>query len=299
MGKKDQAMKQHSFFKIVPLVVLVLLVISVSAVACDNASHGATTVSLIETPSGVPSSIQAPQGSLAGTPEPASEPASEPAASPVPLVSRQNKLVAAIGENPDTVAWLYLPGTEIDDPVVQAADNDYYLQRTFEGEYSVWGCYFADSLNTLDSRANLDSNTVIYGHAYKNEDPDERKFTQLFKYLDPAFAEQNPYLYLALDGEDLAFQVAAVFFTDISFDYINPNPPQRDFHETIAAKNELLIDGLDFGPGDYVLTLSTCSHRYDVDNTRNHRLVVMAKLLPEGAAAREITITANPNPEKP
>lgn len=289
MGKKDQTMKQHSLFKIVPLVIIVLLVISVSAVACDTPSYGSTTASLTETPP------EAPRSSPAGTPEPASE----PAASPVPLVSRQNELAAAIGENPDTVAWLYLPGAEIDDPVVQAGDNDYYLQRTFEGEYSVWGCYFADSLNTLDSRANLDSNTVIYGHAYKNEDPGERKFTQLFKYLDPAFAEQNPYLYLALDGEDLAFQVAAVFFTDISFDYINPNPPQRDFHETVAAKNELLIDGLDFGPGDYVLTLSTCSHRYDVDKTRNHRLVVMAKLLPEGATVQDITITANPNPEKP
>ncbi len=183
--------------------------------------------------------------------------------------------------------------------MLQATDKDYYLQRTFEGEYSVWGCYFADHLNTLDSRDTLDTNTVIYGHAYKNEDPNERKFTQLFKYLDPAFVEQNPYLYLALDGEDLVFQVAAVFFTDISFDYINPNPPQRDFHKTVASKNELVIDELNFGPGDHVLTLSTCSHRYDVDNTRNHRLVVMAKLLPENAVVQEITVRQNSCPERP
>lgn len=51
-------------------------------------------------------------------------------------------------------------------------------------------------LNTLDSREVLDTNTVIYGHAYKNENPNERKFTQLFHYLDKDFVEENRYIYL-------------------------------------------------------------------------------------------------------
>ena len=139
-----------------------------------------------------------------------SEPAEEKTAT-VPVVSRQSNLAESKIKNADTVAWLYLPGTEIDEAVVQAKDNEYYLQRTFDKKYDIWGCYFADYINDLSGRDKLSPNTIIYGHAYRNEDPNERKFTQLFKYLDAAFIEQNPYIYLAVDGEDLVFQVCAVF----------------------------------------------------------------------------------------
>lgn len=223
-------------------------------------------------------------------------------ADPIPTVSRQTELADATAQNSDTVAWLYLPDTEIDDPIVQAADNEYYLNRDETGSYSAWGCYFADYLNDLSGRAALDTNTVIYGHSYKTEDPDERKFTQLFKYCDLEFVQQHPYIYLSVNGEDLVFQVAAVFFTDIDFDYINPEPSGEDlttFFDTVEQKNEYVFDGLDFGPGDKVLTLSTCAHRYDVNNTRNQRLVVMAKLLDAGVTEQAVTVKANANPERP
>lgn len=32
-------------------------------------------------------------------------------------------------ENPDTMAWITIPGTNIDAPVQQYGDNDYYLRR--------------------------------------------------------------------------------------------------------------------------------------------------------------------------
>ncbi len=216
----------------------------------------------------------------------------------VPVVSRQSNLAESKIKNADTVAWLYLPGTEIDEAVVQAKDNEYYLQRTFDKKYDIWGCYFADYINDLSGRDKLSPNTIIYGHAYRNEDPNERKFTQLFKYLDAAFIEQNPYIYLAVDGEDLVFQVCAVFFTDISFDYIDPTPG-TEFYATVAAKNEFVFEGLGIGPGDKVLTLSTCSHRYDTKNTRNHRFVVMGKLLPQDAEVQPMEIEINPNPQRP
>jgi sortase B len=206
--------------------------------------------------------------------------------------------VQAKNNNPDTVAWLYLPGTKIDDSVLQADNNNFYLQRTFEGEYSVWGSYFADYLNTLDSRDTLDANTVIYGHSYKTEEPNERKFTQLFRYCDIDFVRENPCIHLSLDGEDLVFQVCAVFFTDISFDYISPNPPE-DFYTSVAAKNEFNFDGLPLAPGDKVLTLSTCSYRYDTEKPRDQRLVIMGKRLPEDTAVQDVTITVNPDPERP
>ena len=220
----------------------------------------------------------------------------------VPTITRQTELKTAEDKNSATVAWLYLPGTEIDDPVLQSTDNEYYLNRDESGNYAAWGCYFADYMNDLSSLKALNTNTVIYGHSYKTESPDERKFTQLFHYCDIDFVREHPYIYLSLNGEDLVFKVSAVFFTDINFDYIAPEPSGqdlRDFFDTVNRKNEYVFDGLAFGEGDKVLTLSTCAHRYDINNTRDQRLVVMAKLLPQGAAVTAVTVTKNPNPERP
>ena len=48
-----------------------------------------------------------------------------PACEVIPSVDRQAELAEARAKNPDTVAWLYIPGAEVDDPVIQAEDNGY------------------------------------------------------------------------------------------------------------------------------------------------------------------------------
>ena len=220
----------------------------------------------------------------------------------VPAESRQAQLAEAADKNSNIVAWLYIPDTEIDNPVVQAEDNEYYLHRDETGSNDVWGCYFVDYWNDLSSRNALDTNTVIYAHSYKTEDPNERKFTQLFKYCDLSFVQKHPYIYLSVKGEDLAFAVSAVFFTDIAFNYTIPQPAGEDltsFFANVARKNEYAFNGLDFGPMDKILTLSTCAYRYDQKDTGNHRLVVMAKLLAQGESAQKITVSAKANPERP
>ena len=51
-----------------------------------------------------------------------------PAGKVIPAVDRQDELTEARAKNPDTVAWLYISGAEIDDPVMQAEDNGYLLE---------------------------------------------------------------------------------------------------------------------------------------------------------------------------
>ena len=202
----------------------------------------------------------------------------QPAGEVIPAVDRQAQLAAAKEKNPDTAAWLYMPGAEVDDPVMQAADNGYYLQRDENGDFSEWGCYYAHCDDHLGSRSQLDKNTVIFGHSASNCDPDGVKFTKLHRYMD------------------------ADFVTDIGFDYIAPDPEGQaltDFFAQVARKNWLAFDGVTFGEEDTVLTLSTCCRKYDMENTGNMRLVVMAKLLPEGAAAQDFTVRAVSDPEMP
>ena len=84
----------------------------------------------IDIPGRTPSGTSAPQ------------PSATPAGEVIPSVDRQAELAEARAKNPDTVAWLYIPGAEVDDPVMQAEDNGFYLNRDELREYSTWGCYY-------------------------------------------------------------------------------------------------------------------------------------------------------------
>ena len=144
---------------------------------------------------------------------------SEVETTPIPTVNRQTELADAKRKNPDAMAWLYIPGAEVDDLVMQAGDNGYYLKLDENGEYAIWGCYYAHCENNLSSRDALDKNTTIFGHSASNCDPDGPKFTKLYRYTDADFVKEYPYIYLSVDGDDLIFQITALFVTDIAFDY--------------------------------------------------------------------------------
>lgn len=217
------------------------------------------------------------------------------------LQAKLSQLQVAKQGNPDTVAWLRIPGTEIDNPVMQTGNNEDYLKKNENGKYDIWGCYFADYYSVLIDRISLTQNTVIYGHSESTENPDGKRFTQLFRYLDLDFVQENPYIYLTVGEEQLAFEVFAVFFTDTDFYYIDPNPSDQGFEQfrkTITEKNEYIFS-TDVTEQDKLLTLSACAYRYDTDKTGNHRLVVMGKLLPEGNVGSKITVSTNPNPQRP
>ena len=230
------------------------------------------------------------------------QPPTVPVGEVIPTVDKQSELAAARKKNPDTVAWLYIPGAEVDDPVMQAEDNGHYLWLGEDGEYSTWGCYYAHCENHFGGQDKLDTNTTIFGHSASNCDPNGPKFTKLYRYMDADYVKDHPYIYLSVTGEDLVFQITALFITDIEFDYIVPNPTGSElteFFRTVARKNWLNFDGVTFSEDDTVLTLSTCCRKYDKANSGNQRLVVMAKLLPEGATAQEFSVSLVDSPEMP
>ena len=66
--------------------------------------------------------------------------------------------------NPDIVAWVYIPNSSINYPVVQGNNNEEYLHKAFDGSEG-WlasaGTIFLDSSNASDFS---DRNSAIYGH---------------------------------------------------------------------------------------------------------------------------------------
>ena len=68
--------------------------------------------------------------------------------------------------NPDIVAWIEIPGTDISYPVVQADDNETYLKRDFEGNKSAAGTIFLDCDSSSDL---MGLHSILYGHHMKNQ----------------------------------------------------------------------------------------------------------------------------------
>ncbi|MDO5015385.1 MAG: class B sortase [Clostridia bacterium] len=206
-------------------------------------------------------------------------------------------------QNSDAVAWLRLTNTAIDDPVVQAKDNDFYLRKTELKKYNIYGCYFADyECKMGDDRTSLSENTIIYGHSAPRENPNGKKFEQLFKYRDLEFLQKNPIIYLSLPNENISFEIFAVFYTNTDFYYISPQPLTEDFEnftKEIYDKNEFIFENGKISKNDKILTLSTCAYRYDKANKGDHRFVIMARMLDKNETPKTTKITVNPNPQRP
>ena len=110
--------------------------------------------------------------------------------------------------NPDTAAWLRIPGTEIDYPVVQTGDNEKYLNTDFEGNHSSAGAIFVDCDSDGDL---LGLHTLFYGHHMKNG----TMFAQLEKFKDESFFEEHREIILYLPDQELHLRtIAAVYGGD-------------------------------------------------------------------------------------
>lgn len=211
------------------------------------------------------------------------------------------KLATFTQNNEDTVGWLNVPGTTIDEVVVQAPDNDYYLRRNNMKQSDFNGCYFADYRTKLGARKDLSKNVVIYGHSM-DDNPDGARFSQLKKYLDIEYCKENPYIYFSTPEADLVWQVFAVYYTDINFNYIEPNPDATRFTNMISEmkqRSQFIFDVDVSSASDTILTLSTCTYK-ETTNRSQYRYVVQAKLLPAGAnLTTPVKVEVNPSPKSP
>lgn len=259
-----------------------------------------------DSPSGAERS--APDSSLVFS-NPLSRPDSSGDLGPVSdhLPANRERIAEYKAINSDVVGWLEVPGTSIDDVVVWYPNdyNEYYLRKDVYKRYNQAGSYYADFRNTFDgAAAGLSRNTVLYGHSLDmNDSPDAPYFSQLKKFLDPEFAENHPYLYFSVEGEELVWEIFAVFHSTIALPYNVPQQSNEEFTNLISEVNkrsEYFYD-VDVSTSDKILTLSTCVYRYTPGVYPNdYRYVVMAKLVDSSEAYREkAVLEKNPDPKSP
>ena len=176
--------------------------------------------------------------------------------------------------NPDVIAWIKVPGTDIDYPVMYSkADNSYYLNHNIYGEELISASIFVEYYNHSNFS---DFNTVIYGHNMN----DGSMFGQLHRYEDADFFSENRTVYIYLPDRTLTYNIFAAHF--VSNDHIlgvckNKDPKScAAYIESIFAdkSSDASIDGsVSVTADDRIITLATCD-RYK----RDQRFVIHAVL---------------------
>lgn len=89
-------------------------------------------------------------------------------------------------ENEDIKGWLQIEGTNVNFPVVQTSDNDYYHRLGFNKEYDYYGTPYIDYECDVKTPS---TNLIIYGHNIRN---DGQMFNDLTKYKQLSFYKEHP-----------------------------------------------------------------------------------------------------------
>ena len=179
-------------------------------------------------------------------------------------------------ENNDIVGWLEIADTNINYPVLQGTDNDYYLTHNYKNEEVAGGAIFLD---TDYSFIRPSDNLLIYGH----RNTKGLMFEDLEKYADESFYNNHKRIRFTTVADDSEYEVMAVFYSRVYYKnetnvfryyyFINADN-EEEYNEFVEnAKESSIYDtGVIAEYGDQLLTLSTCDY-----NQENGRFAVVAK----------------------
>ena len=178
------------------------------------------------------------------------------------LVNYKNKVINANEEelksiNNNYEMWIQIPNTEINYPVVQAEDNEYYLKHNFKNESNMSGTIFVDYRNNIDE----DKNIIIYGHNMRNG----TMFNNITKFKDESFFNNNNTINIIRNNTLYQYEIFSVYVEDeskVSLDTefadneIFVNYALNEGAKSIYNKNITITEE------DKIITLVTCSYEY-------------------------------------
>lgn len=181
-------------------------------------------------------------------------------------------------ENADIYAWIYIPGTQIDYPILQhATEQDYYLDHNLDGSTGYPGCIYTQLRNKKDF---TDFATIIYGHNMK----DGTMFQNLHNYEDKEFFDANPYIYIYTPDKVLVYQIfAAVTFHDrniLMYYDMDETSGRATYINDINSSNSMTDqynNEVSVNTASHIVSLSTC-----IGASPENRWIVSGVLLNEG-----------------
>ena len=187
-----------------------------------------------------------------------------------------NKVIDLQKENEDVKGWIKIDDTNINYPLLQGIDNDYYLNRNYQKEYSSYGSIFIDSESNLDD---VNSNVIIYGHSMK----DQEMFQNLLNYSNKEYYDNHKIIEIYTNKETKKYEIVTVFKSRVFYQdeqnvfryyYYHDLSNEDKYNEYVNnSKNlEIYETGVDAHFGEQLITLITCEYSQD-----NGRMVIVAK----------------------
>ncbi len=163
--------------------------------------------------------------------------------------------------NEHIYAWICVPGTIIDYPVLQhPTENDYYLHMTLDHQYSLDGNIYTQV--QYNSKDFTDSNTVMYGH---NRRSNGKMFRTLHNFEDPYFFKAYQYIFIYTEAGVYIYHVFAAYETSSAHQIANyPTDTTESFNAYVdmalrkASEKGHYRDITDDEHLGRILTLSTC-----------------------------------------
>ena len=182
-------------------------------------------------------------------------------------------LVACKEANSDFAAWLQIPGTDIDYPVVLTNDVDYYLNHTFTEKKNICGCLFSLGRTDYDAPS---QNIAIYGH-HMRRSRTTTMFQPLHEYKRASFRDAHATIHLdTLNGSRCYTVFAVINKCESDWDASAADFASADEYQAFlnrAMEWSLYDTGVSVTTEDHILTLITCDRDY---NSEDGQLVVMA-----------------------
>jgi sortase B len=177
--------------------------------------------------------------------------------------------------NKKLIGWLKIDDTNIDYPVMQTEDNEYYLDHNMNQEYDKNGSIFMDTACDVIKPS---TNLIVYGHNMKSG----QMFGNLDKYSSEKYYEKHPTISFDTIYEKGTYEIMFVFRShiyseeEITFKYYQfiDALSEQEFNSNMKAMAEMSLydTGVTAQFGDRLLTLSTCDYKED-----DGRFVVVAK----------------------
>lgn len=182
------------------------------------------------------------------------------------------KLLNLKNRYPDLYGWITVSGTNINYPIMQADDNDYYLNHSYNGSILGAGAIFADF--TCEPKLMHNRNLVVFGHHMSNSS----MFHQLDNFLKESFFMNNGKVTVyTLDGM-YTYEIFSIYETNKYYPYITTYFSSADkfieFAETMEHNSIYHKEDVVFNATSRLLTLSTCNNRFS-----NGRLAVHAVMV--------------------
>lgn len=192
------------------------------------------------------------------------------------ITERMEQVKELKKENEDIIGWLEIKDTNVNYPVCQGTDNDYYLTHNYKKEKVAGGSLFLDKDYDFSVPS---SNLLIYGHRNKKG----IMFEDLLKYKDEEFYKEHPTIRFTTTEDDSEYEIISVFYSRVYYQdeknvfryyyFINAENEEEYNNFVNNAKQASIYDtGKTAEYGDQLLTLSTCEYSQE-----NGRFVIVAK----------------------